>query len=95
MAQCDGFFDAEGIPFLEGWENRAVRAVLTADFYDPPYKKFLITCWFETTYGVWNGPTFDRTRASDQMREFLATSPFRNYEDMIVSPEATIWIQNP
>lgn len=83
MSDCDGFFDIEGIPFEPAWEDRAVRAVLQADFYNPPYKKYLIQCWFDTTYGVWNNLHVDLTLARGKMTEYLRASGFTTYEQMI------------
>lgn len=83
MAECDGFFDAEGIPFESAFEDAAVRAVKVADFHDPEYKKWLILCWFDTTYGQWNGSRFDLNDSRVQMAKYLAGTSYTTYEALL------------
>lgn len=83
MAECDGFFDEAGIPFEEPYEDAAIRAVYTADFYDPQYKKWLITCWFDTTYGVWDGSRFDLKNSRVQMATFIRQTKYATFEELI------------
>lgn len=81
MADCDGFF--EGIPFEPEYQDAAVHFVWSADFYDPAYKKWLITCWFDTTYGTWNGNRFDLGASRTEMSRYLASTPYSTYEELI------------
>ena len=86
MENCDGFFEAEGIPYLPSFEAAAVRAVRSADFYDPTYKKWLIMCWFDVTYGIWNSSSFDLRDSRAKMSNFLARTPYSTFEELIASP---------
>ena len=85
MAECDGFFDEAGIPFEPEYQDAAVYAVWSADFYDPPYKKWLILCWFDTTYGQWNGNRYDLKNSRVTMADFLSKSKYGTYEELIAS----------
>lgn len=87
MADCDGFFDNEGIPFTPGFDDAAVRAVRIADFHDPTYKKWLILCWFDTTYGVWDGLKYSLRNSREKMREYLATTEYKTFEELISDNE--------
>ena len=82
MENCDGFFDNEGIPYLASFQDAAIRAVKTADFYNPPYKKWLILCWFDTTYGEWNGNKFNNTASRAAMSAWLAENKYDNFEQI-------------
>lgn len=86
MAECDGFFDAEGIPFKPEYADAAVRAVRAADFYDPTYKKWLIICWFDVTYGDWEGDRFDLHDARVQMAKYLSGTRYSTYEALLADP---------
>jgi hypothetical protein len=90
MADCDGFFDNEGIPYKDEFQDAAVRAVLSADFYDPGYKKWLIQCWFDTTYGEWQGSRFDLKDSRDKMSNYLAGQPQSTYEALIEAKQKRI-----
>jgi hypothetical protein len=87
MKECDGFFDREGIPYREEFQDAAVRAVRAADFYNPPYKKWLILCWFDTCYGIWNGTRFDLRDSRVQMSDYLTKSPYRTFEELLANKE--------
>lgn len=84
---CDGFFTELGIPFLEAFADEAVRAVYTADFYDPSYKKWLIICWFDTTYGTWTGSRFALNDSRAKMSEYLAQTTYSSFEELLDAPE--------
>lgn len=86
MADCDGFFEEAGIPFLPQYADAAVRAVRAADFHDAPYKKWLIICWFDTTFGTWTGPRFDANNSRVMMAGYLATTPYTTYEELLLDP---------
>lgn len=81
MPDCDGFFG--DLPFRPEFQDEAIRLVRTADFYDPAYKKFLIQCWFDTTYGEWNGSRFDLKTSRDEMAKYLRSTAYRSYEEML------------
>jgi len=83
MPNCDGWFDTAGIPFLPEFQDAAIRAVRVADFHDDRYKKWLIFCWFDTTYGTWNGSRFDLNPSRSAAREYLQESGFADFEQMI------------
>lgn len=84
---CDDFFEQLGIPYEPNSQDEAVRAVLSADFYDPAQKKWLISCWFQETFGSWTTTGYDTVPASAAMSAFLIFSDYDSYEDMI---EATL-----
>ena len=89
MENCDGFFEGEGIPYEPEYEDAAVRAVKVADFHDPAYKKWLIICWFDTTYGEWTDATFDMRDARAKMSDYLARTSYSNYEQLLAAPDAS------
>ena len=82
-AECDGFFDDLDILFEPSSQDDAVYAVRSADFYDPAYKKFLIQCWFDVTYGTYTGSRFDLKDSRVQMSRFLATTKYVSFEELI------------
>jgi hypothetical protein len=81
MANCDGFFDAEGIPFEPPYQDAAVYTVWSADFFDPEYKKWLILCWFDTTYGEWQGLRYNLRDSRAQMSAWLERNNIRTFEE--------------
>lgn len=83
MPECDGFFDERGIGFTDQFEDAAVRAVLSADFYDPVEKKQLILCWYDTAYGQWTGLRFDLNDSRARMSNYIKNSPHRTFEALI------------
>lgn len=86
MADCDGFFDERGIGYGEEWEDAAVYAVRSADFYDPAYKKWLIICWYDTSYGQWNGSRFNLKDSRAKMSHYLGTTSYNTFEELIAAP---------
>lgn len=90
MPDCDGFFNDAGIPFEPPFQDAAVRAVWTADFYDPIYKKWLIRCWFDTTYGAIENGRFDRRTSPDEMKAWLRANKYVSFEQFLeTEPYAT------
>ena len=88
MPECDGFFDNMGIPFEEGYQDDAVRAVMIQGDLSPSDKKNLIICWFDVTNGYWEGNRFHLGESRAKMAEYLATTPYRTYEEFLaVNPE--------
>ena len=87
MPACDGFFEDEGIPYLPEYQDAAVYAAWTADFHSPQYKKWLILCWFDTTYGEWNGPRFSLRDARAKASEYLKQTPYSTFEELLDAPE--------
>ncbi len=83
MPECDGWFDAEGIPFEIQYQDAAVYAVWSADFFDPEYKKWLILCWFDTTYGTWEGLRYNVRDSRTQMAAWLTRNNYQNFEEGI------------
>jgi hypothetical protein len=86
MQECDGFFEDQNIPYESAYEDEAVRAVWVADFYDPAYKKWLILCWFDVTYGEYNGARFDLKDSRVRMSAFLTRSNYATFEELWSSP---------
>lgn len=87
MPDCDGFFQQEGIPFHPDYQDAAVYAVWSADFHDPGYKKWLIQCWFDTTYGEWDGNRFRLLDSRAKMAENLARTTFSTFEELLAASE--------
>lgn len=83
MPECDGFFNAEGIPFEASFQDAAVYAVFSADFYDPAYKKWLIQCWFDVTYGEWNGSRYDLKDSRTQMATYIRNTSYATFEALM------------
>ena len=81
MPECEGFFG--DIPFEEYYQEEAVYLVLSADFYDPKYKKWLIQCWFDTTYGSLYATRFNLNDSRVRMAAWIRTTSHRTYEDLI------------
>ena len=83
MTECDGFFDNEGIPYEPSFQDAAIYAVRSADFYDPQYKKWLILCWFDTTFGTWNGFRYDLKDSRSQMSRWLTANNYATFEALL------------
>ena len=88
MPDCDGFFDAENIPFEPQFQDAAVYAVWSADFFDPAYKKWLILCWFDTTYGTWNGNRYDLRNSRSEMSAWLKANGYATFEAFLEDEHA-------
>lgn len=86
-SECDDFFSEASVPFDPAYQDEAVSAVYHADFYDPPYKKWLIICWFQTTYQEWNGTAFNTRPASQAMSSYLKTKKRATFEDILNDTE--------
>jgi hypothetical protein len=83
MNECDDFFSNLGIPFAEDAEDAAIAAVRQADFYDPNYKKWLIICWYDTTFGEWQGSRYVLLDSRVRMSSYLSKTPYRTFEDLL------------
>lgn len=86
MENCDGFFEALGIPYLPSFEAAAVYAVRSSDIADRDYKKWLILCWFDTTFGTYSGARFFLNDSREQMSAFLKESGYNTFEDLLDDP---------
>lgn len=83
MAECDGYFEAYNIPFDAGFQDEAVFTVRSDPSLTLFEKKELITCWFEATYGLWQGSRFDKRPASAAMSAFLAGTKYASFEELL------------
>jgi len=83
MSICDDFFEEAGILFNPDNQDDAVWAVWSADFYDPEYKKELILCWFDTTFGEWNGNRFNLRDSRARMSLFLNKGAYDTFEELL------------
>jgi hypothetical protein len=83
MPNCDGYFDTHGIQFEPEYQDIAVRQVRADPDLDLTYKKWMILCWFDTTYGQWQGPHFRQYRARAIMTEYLFNSKYATFEQML------------
>lgn len=87
MADCDGFFDNLGISFHPDQQDAAVYAVWSSDELPFHEKKWMILCWFDVTYGEWDGNQFRLIDSRAKMSSYLARSPFRSFEELLAAPE--------
>lgn len=87
MPQCDGFFEENGIPYLDSFADEAVHAVWRTFYRDRVYAKFLIMCWYDTTYLNIPGTEERRPESRTQMSRYLETTPFRSFEDLLEAKE--------
>lgn len=83
MPECDGFFDQNNIPFEPGNEDFAVHTAWVMWYTDPHYAKFLIQCWFDTTYRGQRPQEEQRPLARTKMAEYLAASPWKSFEELL------------
>lgn len=83
MPDCDGFFKRLGIPYEEDFADAAVHAAWVNFYFDPFYVKWLITCWFDTCFAIYNDSELDLSVARHQMAEYIRKSPYRSFEDLI------------
>lgn len=88
MPDCDGIFEIYNIPFEPQYADIAVHAVWYNFYTDIWYAKFLIQCWFDNTYGSYNATRFDYKDSRVQMANYLRSTPFRTYEELLETREA-------
>lgn len=80
---CDEYFERESIPYEPAYEDAAVYNVRSNPDLDPQYKKELIICWFDTTYGEWNGSRYNLNDSRAQMSKFLKSTKYATFEELI------------
>ena len=91
MSNCDNFFRDLGIGFTPDLQDTAVYAVRRQPGYDRSYKKWLILCWFDTTYGHWNGSRFDMGVSRSLMSDFLKHTGYDSFETFLDdTPESEV-----
>ncbi len=83
MSECDGIFDREGIPFENAFQDVAVRFIRSHPDLTTFEKKEYIICWFDVTYGIWNGSRFDLRDSRVKMSQWLTTNHYRTFEDYL------------
>jgi hypothetical protein len=81
MPDCDGYFDDRDIAFIPENQDLAVSTVMHDPNLTKAEKKRLIQCWFDVTYGSWNGSRFDLQDSRTQMASWLRNSPYATFED--------------
>ena len=81
--ECNGYFDGTGILFEPPYEDAAVYYVRS----DPDLyfftKKELILCWFDQTYGTWNGFRYDLRDSRARMSAYLKRSGYASFEKLL------------
>lgn len=80
---CDGYFDNTGIEFLPSYEDQAiyfVRSDPNLIYYE---KKELILCWYDTTFGQWNGSRFDLGESRRRMSSWLKNNNYQTFEELL------------
>lgn len=81
--ECSGYFDGTGIEFVPSYQDAAVYWVRSDPQLNWLEKKELILCWFDTTYGRWNGFRYDLRDARQQMSAFLKSTPYASFEELL------------
>lgn len=80
---CDEYFERESIPYEPAYADAAVYNVRSNPDLDPFYKKELIICWFDTTYGEWNGSRYDLKDSRAMMSKFLQGTKYSTFEKLL------------
>lgn len=83
MPECDGFFDRLGIAFDPAEEDAAVHAAWSEIYRDRDYSKFLIQCWFDTTYPPEMPQTESRPYSRTRMSLYLKSTPYATFEELL------------
>lgn len=83
MSECDGFFDEYDILFEESYADQAIHIAWVTYYRNPVHAKYLIQCWFDVTFGQMTGPRFNARNSRSKMAQYLATTPYRTYEDLL------------
>lgn len=81
--ECDGYFEGTGIEFDPGYVDEMVHYVRSDETLTLREKKDLIICWFDTTYGNWNGSRYDLKNSRTEMSKFLKGTTYRTYEELL------------
>lgn len=89
QGECQGYFDGTGILFEPPYEDAAVYYVRS----DPDLywftKKELILCWFDQTYGTWNGFRYDLRDSRSRMSAFLRATGYATFEELLQEETTT------
>lgn len=85
--ECDGYFDGTGIEFHPNYEDQMVYYVWSDPNEGYDYKKWLILCWFDTTFGQWNGFRYDLKNSRVKMSQFLTNSRYATFEEIFEAKE--------
>ena len=80
---CDGYYESANIPYLPEYADNAVYWTRSDPNLSWMEKKQLILCWFDTTYGSWNGSRFDLNDSRAQMSKFLKSTKYATFEELI------------
>ena len=88
MPECDGYFDFAEILFEPEYQDIAVRYVWTDPDIGFTEKKTIIQCWFDVTYGEWNGSRYDLKDSRTQMANFIRKTKYATFEELLEDPYA-------
>lgn len=80
---CDGYYESAGIPYEPAYADNAVYWTRSDPNLGWGEKKQLIICWFDTTYGEWNGSRYDMKDSRAQMSIFLKSTKYATFEELI------------
>jgi len=83
MPECDGFFNQNNVPFQPEAEDQAVHVAWRLWYSDPHYAKFLIQCWFDTTYRDQRPTEQHRSYARTRMSLYLKSTPYATFEELL------------
>lgn len=83
MPECDGYFDARGIQFRDEYADDAIYAVRSDPDLVLMEKKLLILCWFDVTYGQWQGLRYNLKNSRAKMAAWLHRSDFPTFEALL------------
>lgn len=81
MTICEDYFSGTGILFESEYEDAAVHFVRSDPDLSSFTKKEIIMCWFQTTYGEWQGLHFRTAAAAAAMSRWLKENNYRTYEE--------------
>lgn len=87
MTECDGFFDQAQIPFDPAFEDEAIYWARSDPHLTREEKKFYIQCWYDVTFGQWNGSRFDMKESRAMMASFIRKTEYATFEALIDATE--------
>lgn len=82
-SECEPYYTAANIQFLPSYEDAAVYWTRSDPSLDWTEKKALITCWFDTTFGSWNGFRYDLKNSRQEMSSWLKRSGYASFEQFL------------
>lgn len=88
MTICEDYFSGTGILFTSEYEDAAVHFVRSDPDLDLFTKKEIIMCWFQTTYGEWQGLRYNLLDSPQKMKDWLKANNWTSYEEYLEAFDA-------